>query len=40
MIAANYDLVVNTGRFTYEQAAALIVAAAQARGLDRTAPPG
>jgi cytidylate kinase len=31
--AANYDLVVNTGRFTYEQAAALIVEAARARGL-------
>jgi cytidylate kinase len=33
--AANYDLVINTGHFTYEQAAALIVTAAQARGLDR-----
>lgn len=36
---ANYDLVVNTGHFTYEQAAALIVAAVQARGLDRVASP-
>jgi len=33
--AANYDLVVNTGRFTYDQAASLIVTAARARGLDR-----
>jgi CMP/dCMP kinase len=38
--AANYDLVVNTSRFTYEQAAALIVAAAQARGLDQAVSPG
>jgi cytidylate kinase len=38
--AANYDLVVNTGQFSYEQAAALIVAAAQARGLDRAASSG
>jgi len=38
--AANYDLVVSTSHFTYEQAAALIVAAAQARGLDRTTDTG
>jgi cytidylate kinase len=32
-----YDLVVNTGHFTYAQAATLIVEAARYRGLDR--PP-
>jgi cytidylate kinase len=37
---ANYDLVVSTSHFTYEQAAALIVAAAQARGLNRTTHTG
>lgn len=30
--AANYDLVINTGKFTYEQAADLIVEAARRRG--------
>jgi cytidylate kinase len=38
--AANYDLVINTGHLTYEQAADLIVAAAQARGLDRSGAAG
>jgi cytidylate kinase len=33
--AANYDLVVNTGRFNYEQAADLIAGAAMMRGFGR-----
>lgn len=35
---AGYDLVVNTGRFTYEMAADLIVAASRKRGLGQPPP--
>jgi cytidylate kinase len=36
---AGYDLVVNTGRFSYEMAADLIVEAARKRGLGHAAAP-